>query len=65
MIHHPKEMILQLSIAVQQFLHSHNIPGMKSLFDEMQKKEKREKEKVALLKQQQLKREKEMAEQEV
>ncbi|PIK44682.1 putative eukaryotic translation initiation factor 2-alpha kinase 4 [Apostichopus japonicus] len=59
-----EEMILQLSIAVQQFLHSHNIPGMKSLFDEMQKKEKREKEKVALLKQQQLKREKEMAEQE-
>lgn len=58
-------MILQLAQAVQQFLHSHNVPGMKSLFDEMLKKEKKEKEKVALLKKQQLEREKEMAEKEV
>lgn len=58
-------MILQLAQQVQQFLHAHNVPGMKSLFDEMKRKEEKKREQDALLKQKQREQEMKRAEIEV
>eukprot|EP00057_Strongylocentrotus_purpuratus_P031627 XP_785160.3 PREDICTED: eukaryotic translation initiation factor 2-alpha kinase 4 [Strongylocentrotus purpuratus] len=40
-------MILELAQHVQQFLHSHNVPGPKSFYEEMMSNQKRAEEKVA------------------
>ena len=40
-------MIMELAQHIQHFLHSHNVPGFKSFYEEMMSNKKREEEKVA------------------
>ena len=58
-------MIMELAQHVQNFLHSHNVPGFKSFYEEMMSNKKREEEKVAKEQQKQLEFQRKKQEKEV